>query len=100
VTGLDRPVQIVSANDHSGRLYVAQQRGTVLVLPSRSTFLDISNLVDCCENGGLLSLVFHPSYASNGQLFVLYVNKDGNTVLARYRRGDPEIGRASCRERV
>jgi glucose/arabinose dehydrogenase len=91
VTGLDRPVQVVSANDHSGRLYVAQQRGTILVLPSRSTFLDISNLVDCCENGGLLSVVFHPNYAINGQLFVLYVNKNGDTVLARYRGATGEI---------
>lgn len=87
VSGLDRPVQVVAANDHSGRLFIAEQRGRVLVLSNRAeapqVFLDIRDLVACCDNGGLLSIVFDPS----GRLLVLYVNLDGDTVLARYREG-------------
>jgi glucose/arabinose dehydrogenase len=83
-TGLDRPVQVVSANDHSGRLFIAEQSGRILVLdrPGETPrlFLDLSPLVSCCDNGGLLSIVFR-----DGELFALYVDVRGDTVLARYR---------------
>src|SRR5205823_10062235 len=33
---------------------------------------------------GLLGLAFHPSYATNGYLYVNYIDLNGNTVVARY----------------
>ena len=91
IIGLNRPVQVVSAHDGSGRLFVAEQLGRVLAFEGGrlTPFLDIQSIVDCCDNGGLLSVVFHPHYATNGQLFVQYVDKAGDTVVARYTRGDP-----------
>src|SRR5260221_5485186 len=86
-TGLDKPVQIVPSHE-SGQLYIATQPG-LIVRADGGTFLDLRNLVSCCDNGGPLSVVFHPAYVVNGQLFVLYVNHDGNTVVARYTRSDP-----------
>lgn len=95
VSGLDRPVQIVSAHDGSTRLYVAQQGGKVLAVEGSTVFpqpfLDLSALVSCCDNGGLLSIVFHPNYLGNGQVFVLYVDHNGDTVLTRYTRGQAEV---------
>lgn len=89
-SGLDRPVQIVSAHDHSGALFIAEQRGRVRLLRQRGDelrlFLDISDRVSCCENGGLLSLVFHPDFVANGYFFLLYVDQKGDTVVARYQR--------------
>ncbi len=85
-SGFDRPVQVVSAHDGSGALYVAQQNGIVIRIAadgSRSTFLDLSQVVSCCDNGGLLSVVFHPQFGSNRRLFVQYVNRDGDTAIAR-----------------
>jgi glucose/arabinose dehydrogenase len=83
VTGLDRPVQIVSTNDHTGRLLIAEQNGRILVVPrsdeTPQPFLDLSPLVSCCDNGGLLSIAFR-----DGRLFVLYVDVRGDTVVARY----------------
>lgn len=91
--GFDRPVQVVAAHDGSGALYVAQQGGKILRLDpatgARELFLDLSPIVTCCTNGGLLSIVFHPRYASNGFLFVQYADVDGDTVVARYTRSDP-----------
>src|SRR5260221_13323211 len=86
-TGLDKPVQIVPSHE-SGQLYIATQPG-LIVRADGGTFLDLRNIVSCCDNGGLLSIVFHPAYVVNGQLFVLYVNHDGNTVVARYARAAP-----------
>jgi glucose/arabinose dehydrogenase len=98
VTGLDRPVQAVSAHDGSGRLYVAQQGGKVLTLEGRTLlaqpFLDLATLVSCCDNGGLLSVAFHPNYGGNGQFFVLYVDHNGDTVVARYTRSSIDPLRA------
>jgi glucose/arabinose dehydrogenase len=97
VSGLVRPVQVVAAHDGSRSLYVAHQGGQILRLDPRDRtthpYLDLSPIVSCCANGGLLSLVFHPAYAANGRLYVLYVNVDGNTVIARYLRSaaNPEV---------
>ena len=103
VTGLDHPVQIVSAHDQSSRLYIAEQSGRILVLPTPhqdpELFLDLAALVGCCDNGGLLSVVFPPNFAGNGFFFVLYVDTNGDTVVARYSRSgaspqtaDPDSG--------
>ena len=83
VTGLDRPVQAVFEN---GQLYVALQTGQIVIVNNgvAQPFLDLSSAIDCCENGGLLSFVFHPRYRENGRFFVMYVNRDGDTVIAEY----------------
>jgi glucose/arabinose dehydrogenase len=94
--GFARPVQVVDPGDASGRLFVVEQGGVVrivdagVVLPE--PFLDISHLVGCCGERGLLSLAFHPHYAENGQFFVDYTDTNGDTVVARYQvaADDPE----------
>lgn len=98
-TGLERPVSIVNAGDGSGRLFIVLQEGRVLVhdgtrlLPA--PFLDISPLVSCCRERGLLDIAFHPSYADNGLVFVSYTETSGDSVIARYKvsadpnRADP-----------
>jgi glucose/arabinose dehydrogenase len=87
VTGLDRPVQVVAAGD---RLYVAEQPGRILRLGNGGeVLLDIRGLVGCCDNGGLLSFTFDP--ANHARLYVLYVDRNGDTVLARYVAGFGEV---------
>jgi glucose/arabinose dehydrogenase len=89
IGGLDRPVQAVWAHDGSNTMYIAEQPGRIIrSTDSRATsvFLDLSSMVSCCTNGGLLSVVFHPNYVSNRRFYVLYVNRDGNTVVSRYLR--------------
>jgi glucose/arabinose dehydrogenase len=89
VTGLTGPVGITSAGDGSGRLFITLQAGQILVydgvqlLPT--PFLDISSLVSCCGEQGLLGLAFHPNYARNRFFYVNYTNAAGDTVIARYR---------------
>lgn len=92
IHGVTQPTQVVAAHDGTHNLYVAELVGRIRVFDGEqllaAPFLDLSSLVNCCNNGGLLSIVFHPHYATNGQLFVLYVNHDQDTVVARYTAHD------------
>ena len=95
--GLQRPVVIADPGDGSGRLFIAQQTGEILILDGTTLlptpFLDVSSLVECCGERGLLGLAFHPDYAGNGEFFIDYTRlSDGATVVARYTvsAGDPD----------
>jgi glucose/arabinose dehydrogenase len=78
--GLVSPVDVTFAPDGSGRRFIVDQTGLVLILPSQgkplaTPFLDISPRViiqSAFDERGLLALAFHPQYASNGRLFVHY----------------------------
>lgn len=98
--GLNDPVQLTAALDGSGRVYIAEQAGLILVADAdgqthAQPFLDVRSLVLSGGERGVLSIAFHPRYKANGLFFVSYTNLDGNTVLARYRvsndplRADP-----------
>ena len=86
-SGLTGITAITNAGD--GRVFVTLQRGLIVIwdgtqiLPT--PFLDISSLIICCGEQGLLSTAFHPSYATSGFFFVNYTNSTGQTVVARYR---------------
>lgn len=90
--GLDSPIGITHAGDASGRLFITLRGGQIKIFdPTQNPavlptpFLDISSLVSCCGERGLLGLAFHPNYATNGFFYVNYTNLAGNTVVARYR---------------
>lgn len=89
VTGLDLPVAITHAGDGSRRLFITLQRGQIVVYNGQrvlpTPFLNITSQVSCCVEQGLLSVAFHPRYASNGLLYVNYTNINGDTVIARYQ---------------
>ncbi len=99
VPGLDRPVAITHAGDGSGRLFITLQGGKVVIYNGSQVlatpFLDITSLVSCCGEQGLLSVAIHPNYAGKGYLYVNYTNRSGNTVIARYTVStDPNIADA------
>jgi glucose/arabinose dehydrogenase len=83
------PVDIVNAGDGSLRLFIALQGGKIVVYSGGkilgTPFLNISDLIFCCGERGLLSIAFHPSYKTNGLFFVYYTNTSGNLVLARFK---------------
>jgi glucose/arabinose dehydrogenase len=99
-SGLVGPLGVVDPGDGSGRLFLVQQTGQILVWNGTSIeampFLDLSGTVACCGEEGLLGLAFHPSFASNGVFFVDYTRNPGGqlqTVVARYHvfAGDPDV---------
>lgn len=79
--GLTSPIALESAPDGSGRLFVADQIGQILIISADgqlvdTPFLNIGDrMVQLNENydeRGLLGMAFHPDYANNGLFYVYY----------------------------
>ncbi|HSE81881.1 MAG TPA: PQQ-dependent sugar dehydrogenase [Gaiellaceae bacterium] len=87
--GLDSPVFATAAPGEEDRLYVVEQGGRVRILEDGDLlarpFLDISDRVSGGNEQGLLSLVFHPRYASNGLFYVNYTDLGGDTHVVELR---------------
>ncbi|MCI0547782.1 MAG: PQQ-dependent sugar dehydrogenase [Candidatus Rokubacteria bacterium] len=95
-TGLPSPIGITHAPDGSGRLFINLQRGKIVIWDGTKIlpkpFLDLTSLVTCCGEQGLLGVAFHPDYTTNGFFFVFYTNSAGNTAVVRYRvSADPDV---------
>jgi glucose/arabinose dehydrogenase len=93
-SGLDNPVYVTNAG--SGKdLYVVEKTGKVKILENGTTvratpFLDIASLLDAGDpldatgERGLLSIAFHPKYASNNFVYAYYTTKNGDLTISRF----------------
>jgi glucose/arabinose dehydrogenase len=85
--GFERPLFLCSAPGDA-RLFVVEQPGRVRWIEggrrSAGVFLDVSGLVKYGGEQGLLGLAFHPTYVTNGWLFVDYTDRHGDTRVVRY----------------
>ncbi|MEZ5012832.1 MAG: PQQ-dependent sugar dehydrogenase [Chitinophagales bacterium] len=94
------PIGLVNSGDE--RLFAVCQNGYIMIIDTDGNvlpepFLDIDDRVESIYNAhGLLGLVFHPDYASNGYFYVNYINNDQNTVISRFQvsADDPDIADA------
>ncbi len=88
LTGLSSPVDIANAGDGTNRLFIVERSGYIRIIENdvelATPFLDITALNSCCGERGLLGLVFHPSYASNGYFYVNYTDNGGDTNISRF----------------
>src|SRR5215207_703852 len=113
VGGLVDPVNLANAGDGSGRLFVVQRTGQILIIDQDGTlleapFLDISALVKIDhQEQGLLGLAFHPDYANNGLFYIYYSDfrTNGDHFLVERKvladdpnRADPESARVLLSE--
>lgn len=89
VGGLESPTYVTAAPGEPGRLYVVEQPGRIRVVEdgalAEAPFLDIGDEVRSGGEQGLLSVAFHPDYASNGLFYVDYTDRDGDTRLVEFR---------------
>lgn len=79
-SGFTMPVKIAFAGAGDSRMFVCENPGKIKIVSNGVTlptpFLDLTSKTDLSgETGGLLSMVFHPQYASNGYFFVIYTEK-------------------------
>ena len=97
------PVCIVSAPGETNRLFIVERKGRIVVItnlavPTRAIFMDISsrvtNAADTSTSGeeGLLGLVFHPGFSTNGFFYVFYrgsalttAGSGRHDILSRYQ---------------
>ncbi len=98
VGGLASPTAMEFAPD--GRLFVAEQRGTLRVVKAGGTlapFLDISGRVHSPGERGLLGVAFDPSFSKNHCVYLYYTQKATGTTSAHNRvirvtaRGDRAV---------
>ncbi len=103
--GFEQPLQVADSRDGSGRLFVVEQPGRIRIVRDGEVapepFLDLTNVVEAGgSEQGLLSVAFHPDYATNGRFFVGYTaREDASDTIASYTvsaddpdRADPASG--------
>lgn len=85
-SGLSAPI-FLTAPPGDSRLFILERPGRIRVLQNgnllATPFLDISPLTTTSGERGLLSLAFHPQYASNGYFFIYYTNLADDIVIER-----------------
>ena len=85
-SGLSAPI-FLTAPPGDSRLFILERLGRIRVLQNgnllATPFLDISPLTTTSGERGLLSMAFHPQYASNGYFFIYYTNLAGDIVIER-----------------
>jgi glucose/arabinose dehydrogenase len=85
-TGLDNPV-FLTAPVGDPRQFIVERTGRIRILQNgqlqAAPFLDISDRVSSVGEGGLLSMAFHPQYASNGHFYIYYTGAGGDIVVER-----------------
>lgn len=90
ISGLDRPVDVQSADDGSGRLFIIEKYGAIRIFENGQLldepFLIITDRVNNGSNErGLLGLAFHPNYELNGYFYVNYTGDGGHTRISRFQ---------------
>jgi len=102
VQGLASPVYLTSPPGVAS-LFVVEKCGVIRVYHAGRVlprpFLNITPRVSCTGEEGLLSMAFDPGYRSNRFFYVDYINKSGDTRVARYRaeRRHPNIANPASR---
>jgi glucose/arabinose dehydrogenase len=107
VAGLSNPLDVVTANDGTNRIFIVQQGGTIKVYDNNyallnNNFLTISSNFTSGGERGLLSLAFHPDYENNRYFFVYYTNGAGGVNIDRFRTSssNPNQAEASSRTNI
>ena len=96
--GLQQPVDVAAPRDGSGRVFVVEQPGRIMIVRDdalvETPFLDIVERIASGGERGLLGLAFHPDFPGDPRFFVNYTDRNGDTVIAEYRldAADPDVG--------
>lgn len=89
-SGLTRPVDLQSAYDGSGRLFIIEKYGVIRLFKDglllQEPFLNIDDRVNDRGNEmGLLGFAFHPNFEQNGYFYVNYTGEGGHTFISRFQ---------------
>lgn len=106
---LDRPIRMEQPNDDSGRFFVVEQQGRILIVPKGDdggSAVEFFNIVDrkpyVDNEEGLLGLAFHPRFRENGLFYVYYTQHDPRrSVISEFKVSAADRNRADLKsERV
>ena len=99
-SGFDSPVYVTSAPGDPTTLYVVEQPGIIKIVrngAAAGTFLDIRSRIKSGGEQGLLSVAFHPQYATNHRFYVDYTDTKGDTRVVEFRSANGVGNPASAR---
>lgn len=89
MSNLNRPVDVQSSFDGTGRLFIIEKYGVIRIYQNGQLldepFLNIDDRVNDWSNEmGLLGLAFHPNFEQNGYFYVNYTGEGGHTRISRF----------------
>lgn len=106
-SGFSAPICVTAPPNDFNRLFVVERAGRIKIIKDLQTnpivlatpFLDISGLTTLTGERGLLSIAFHPNFATNNRYFVYYTNSAGSIVIAEYKAstGNPDVSNTNAR---
>ncbi|MCS6286580.1 MAG: PQQ-dependent sugar dehydrogenase [Nitrospira sp.] len=102
------PVAMLQAPGDNSRWFILERIGRILVFDNSQTvataqvFLDIRDRVVEMEQSeaGLLGLAFHPNFASNGRVYVNYIDHSVRSVTSEFTSSDGRLTLNPNSERV
>ena len=101
-SGFIAPVDLVTAPNEPGRLYVVEQEGRVRVVDGsrtlRTPFLDLREETLFRGEQGLLGIAFHPRYERNGRVYAHFTNRAGDTRVVEFRASSGRVLAATRRD--
>ncbi len=105
VTGVSAPVEVASAGDGSGRLYVVQQSGQILIVSNGvviGTLLDIGSRIIFGGEQGLLGVAFPSGFATGRHFYVSYTDPGWTSVVSRFwlLPGNPNLADTNSEEQL
>jgi|GEM_PF-520546 len=79
IGNFSQPIFVTSDPSDANRLFVVQQSGTIQLLQNGtiSTFADLSSVISCCGERGLLSMALPSDFPQTGRFYVDYTGSDG-----------------------
>ena len=89
----EKPLYVTNYPNNNNKLLVLEQEGIIQIVEnnivSEIPFLDISNRVHQplypADEMGMLGLAFDPNFNENNNFYVNYVDRDGFTIIARFK---------------
>jgi len=82
------PLYVTAPPADSQRVFVVEQDGRIRILRNDTllagSFLNLTGKISSGGERGLLSLAFHPQYATTGRFYVYFTNPSGDIRIVRY----------------
>ncbi len=105
VDTFDQPVYVTGAPGAPTLLFVVEQTGKIRVLDDEVTltppFLDLTTMISCCGERGVLSIAFPPDYPTSRLFYVAFTNPTGDVEVDEFRRSaDPTRAIPATRRKV
>lgn len=89
IDNLEQPTALVAVPSSPEQLCLVQSTGEALILDhgrlKDDYLLDISGIIKAKQNHGLMSLAFHPDFATNGRFYAYFLDVNGDPAVAQFQ---------------